>query len=115
MLFSMVIERAIRVVFDDGQSRLLAGGDERLAARQRQGAASWILESRVRAVLAGWGVSVVPRLLAEGLLQQGLLRNVAPACAVPVQLYWHCWNLQSEVLDALTNALSDAAARALVA
>ena len=72
-------------------------------------------EGQVRAVLAGWGVSVVPRLLAEGLLQQGLLLNLAPACAVPVQLYWHCWNLQSEVLDALTNALSDAAARALVA
>ena len=36
-------------------------------------------EGQVRAVLAGWGVSVVPRLLAEGLLQQGLLLNVAPA------------------------------------
>lgn len=72
-------------------------------------------EGQVRAVLAGWGVSVVPRLLAEGLLQQGLLVNVAPACAVQVQLYWHCWNLQSEVLDALTSAVSAAAARALVA
>ena len=71
-------------------------------------------EGQVRAVLAGWGISVVPRLLAEGLLQQGLLLNVAPACALPVQLYWHCWNLQSEVLDALTNAISDAAAHALV-
>ena len=70
-------------------------------------------EGQVRAVLAGWGVSVVPRLLAEGLLQQGLLVNVAPGFTVPVQLYWHCWNLQSEVLDALTNAVSDAAARAL--
>ncbi len=71
-------------------------------------------EGQVRAVLAGWGVSVVPRLLAEGLLQQGLLLNVAPASALPVQLYWHCWNLQSEVLDALTNAISDAAGRSLV-
>jgi LysR family transcriptional regulator, chromosome initiation inhibitor len=70
-------------------------------------------EGQVRAVLAGWGVSVVPRLLAEGLLQQGLLVNVAPACAVQVQLYWHCWNLQSEVLDALTTAISDAAAQSL--
>ena len=35
-------------------------------------------EGQVRAVLAGWGVSVVPRLLAEGLLQQGLLLDVAP-------------------------------------
>ena len=70
-------------------------------------------EGQVRAVLAGWGVSVVPQLLAEGLLQQGLLVNVAPACAVQVQLYWHCWNLQSEVLDALTSAITKAAAQSL--
>ena len=70
-------------------------------------------EGQVRAALAGWGVSVVPRLLAEGLLQQGLLVNVAPGCAVQVQLYWHCWNLQSEVLDALTTAISDAAMQSL--
>lgn len=36
------------------------------------------------------------------------------AFALPVQLYWHCWNLQSEVLDALTNAISDAATASLV-
>lgn len=33
-------------------------------------------EGQVRAVLAGWGVGVVRRLLAEGLLQQGLLLDV---------------------------------------
>lgn len=70
-------------------------------------------EGQVRAVLAGWGVSVVPELLARGLLDQGLLVNVATAHAVPIQLYWHCWNLQSEVLDALTAALTKAAASAL--
>jgi LysR family transcriptional regulator, chromosome initiation inhibitor len=72
-------------------------------------------EGQVRAVLAGWGVAVVPRLLTQGLLEQGLLVNIAPAFALPIQLYWHCWNLQSEVLDALTTALKRAAARALVA
>jgi LysR family transcriptional regulator, chromosome initiation inhibitor len=72
-------------------------------------------EGQVRAVLAGWGVSVVPRLLAEGLLQQGLLVDAAPGCSVQVQLYWHCWNLASDVLDALTTAISEAAAQSLVA
>ncbi|HSV53262.1 MAG TPA: LysR family transcriptional regulator ArgP [Burkholderiaceae bacterium] len=70
-------------------------------------------EGQVRAVLAGWGVSVVPQLLARGLLEQGQLVNVAPAHVVPIQLYWHCWNLQSEVLDALTAALTTAAAGTL--
>ncbi|RYX96621.1 MAG: LysR family transcriptional regulator ArgP [Comamonadaceae bacterium] len=70
-------------------------------------------EGQVRAVLAGWGVSVVPKLLAEGLIEQKRLVNVAPGFALPIQLYWHCWNLESEVLDALTAALRQTAATAL--
>jgi LysR family transcriptional regulator (chromosome initiation inhibitor) len=72
-------------------------------------------EGQVRAVLAGWGVSVVPELLARGLLEQGELVNVAPSFSLPIQLYWHCWNLQSEVLDQLSAALTGAAAVALTA
>lgn len=71
-------------------------------------------EGQVRAVLAGWGASVVPRLLAQGLINQGLLVNVLPTCTLPIQLYWHCWNLESEVLDALTAALRQASALSLV-
>ena len=70
-------------------------------------------EGQVRAVLAGWGVSVVPELLARGLMQQGELVNLAPAFSLPIQLYWHCWNLESEVLDQLTSALTKAALEAL--
>jgi LysR family transcriptional regulator (chromosome initiation inhibitor) len=70
-------------------------------------------EGQVRAVLAGWGVSVVPELLARGLLQQGDLVNIAPGHALPIQLYWHCWNLESEVLDSLSMALTAAANAAL--
>ena len=72
-------------------------------------------EGQVRAVLAGWGVSVVPELLARGLLQQGRLVNLAPATSLPIQLYWHCWNLESEVLDQLTSALTGAARESLSA
>jgi LysR family transcriptional regulator (chromosome initiation inhibitor) len=70
-------------------------------------------EGQVRAVLAGWGVSVVPELLTRGLIEQGRLVNVAPDTRVPVQLYWHCWNLESAVLDQLTVALTRAAREAL--
>jgi LysR family transcriptional regulator (chromosome initiation inhibitor) len=67
-------------------------------------------EGQVRAVLAGWGVSVVPELLARGLLAQGQLVDVAPGQRLPIQLYWHCWNLASDVLDSLSGALTRAAA-----
>jgi len=72
-------------------------------------------EGQVRAVLAGWGVSVVPQLLVRGLLEQGALVDVAAGTRVPVQLYWHCWNLESVVLDQLTAALADAARQSLSA
>lgn len=72
-------------------------------------------EGQVRAVMAGWGASVVPELLVAGLLSAGTLVNVAPAARLPVQLYWHCWNLESAVLDQLTTALTAAARDALSA
>lgn len=70
-------------------------------------------EGMVRAVLAGWGASVVPELLVRGLIDSGQLVNLVPTVTLPVNLYWHCWNLNSEVIDRLTNALSQAAARLL--
>ena len=70
-------------------------------------------EGQVSAVLAGWGVSVVPELQVREHLRTGRLVNVAPGHTLPVDLYWHCWNLDSVVLDALKAALTAAAAVAL--
>jgi LysR family transcriptional regulator, chromosome initiation inhibitor len=97
---------------DDMQSEFVgkAFGLKRVALNQLFVPSS---EGQVRAVLAGWGVSIVPELLARGLLEQGLLVNIAPSHVLPIQLYWHCWNLESEVLDALTAALTQAASAAL--
>lgn len=70
-------------------------------------------EGMVRAVLAGWGASVVPELLVRGLIDNGQLVNLVPTATLPVNLYWHCWNLNSEVIDRLTAALSQTAGRIL--
>ncbi len=70
-------------------------------------------EGQVRAVLAGWGVSVVPHLCVAGLLEQGALVNIAVRRILKVPLYWHCWNLQSDVLAALSTAIHEAAGQAL--
>jgi LysR family transcriptional regulator, chromosome initiation inhibitor len=70
-------------------------------------------EAQVRAVLAGWGVSVVPALLAQPLIDTGQLINIAPGHELAVRLYWHCWNLESEVLDSMTQALTQAAKKIL--
>ncbi len=68
---------------------------------------------QVRAVQAGWGVSVVPLMLVREAIERGELVNLAPRHRFGVALHWHCWNLSSDVLDALSAALRAAAARSL--
>jgi LysR family transcriptional regulator (chromosome initiation inhibitor) len=70
-------------------------------------------EGQVRAVLAGWGVSILPRLLVQPLIDSGVLVNVMAHHVQPVALYWHCWNLNSDVLDSLSRALRSAAEQSL--
>ncbi len=97
---------------DDMQREFVAQafGLKRVALRQIFVPSS---EAQVRAVLAGWGVCALPRLLVQPWLDSGQLVNVVPHHTQPVALYWHCWNLASEVLDALSHALRGAAARRL--
>ena len=97
---------------DDGQAEFVskAFGLKRVTLSQLFVPSS---EGQVRAVLAGWGVSILPELLVRGLLEQGQLVNICPGHALPIQLYRHCWNLESDVLDALSAALTGAANTAL--
>jgi LysR family transcriptional regulator, chromosome initiation inhibitor len=97
---------------DDMQSEFVAKafGLKRVSLRQLFVPSS---QAQVRAVQAGWGVSVVPQLLAQPHVDAGELVNLLPGFTLPVQLYWHCWNLESEVLDGLTQAIKDSAAAKL--
>ena len=97
---------------DDLQAEFVgkACGLSRVTLSQRYVPSS---EGQVRAVLAGWGASVVPELLVADLIGSQQLVNLSPQFALPVSLYWHCWKLDSAVLDSLTEALQSAAARAL--
>ena len=72
-------------------------------------------EAQMRAAVAGWAVGVLPELMVRSGLADGSLVDVAPGRSLPIQLYWHCWNLESELLDVLSGALKTAAAQSLVA
>ena len=71
------------------------------------------VEGQVQAALAGWGACVLPEIKVAPLLASGDLVDLAPGVTLPVNLYWHCWNLDSVVIDRLTAAISSAAAVAL--
>jgi LysR family transcriptional regulator (chromosome initiation inhibitor) len=97
---------------DDLQTHFVgrALGLRRLALSQRFVPSS---EGQVHAVLAGWGASVVPQLLVQTQIDRGELVNLVPDFSLPVSLYWHCWNLDSAVIDRLTQALLQGASQAL--
>lgn len=62
-------------------------------------------EAQLRAVRAGWGVGVLPELQVRPALEAGDLVDVAPGHALAIDLYWHCWNLDSRVLERVSRAL----------
>ena len=70
-------------------------------------------EGQLRAAVAGWGACVLPQMQAQEQLDRGELVNLLPLVTLPVNLYWHCWNLDSVVIDRFTQALLQAAAARL--
>ena len=60
-----------------------------------------------------WSFSVLPEQLVRPWLESGQLIDLAPETRLPVALYWHCWNLDSPLLDRLTRAVIAAADTAL--
>lgn len=70
-------------------------------------------QAMLNAVKAGWGACVMPELAVREDLARGQLVRLAPRHQLGVALYWHCWNLSSEVLDGLTTAIRHAARQQL--
>ncbi len=70
-------------------------------------------EGQLRAVEAGWAVAILPEILVRDALAEGRLVNLASGQTLSIALYWHCWNLESAVLETLTQALINGAAAAL--
>lgn len=48
---------------------------------------------------------MLPDQQSADLLAQNRLVDLAPGAPVAVKLYWHCWNLKSDLLAALTQRL----------
>jgi LysR family transcriptional regulator, chromosome initiation inhibitor len=50
-------------------------------------------EAGARAAVMGWGVAVIPELLARPHLDTGALVAIRPEVTIDVALYWHQWKL----------------------
>jgi LysR family transcriptional regulator, chromosome initiation inhibitor len=58
-------------------------------------------------IYSGLAYGLLPDQECESRLESGRLINLCPGITLHVQLYWHCWNLKSKLLEDLTNQLLD--------
>ncbi|TVM35811.1 LysR family transcriptional regulator ArgP [Oceanidesulfovibrio marinus] len=66
-----------------------------------------------RAILSGLGYGSVPDQHSAPHLASGAMVDAAPGCNVDVQLYWHSWNIRSDILERFSADLTDNAAKYL--
>jgi len=66
-------------------------------------------------IASGFAYGMVPDLQGRPLLKNGRLINIAPETQIQVDLYWHCWNLKSPLLNTLTDTLVNGAKKFLKA
>jgi LysR family transcriptional regulator (chromosome initiation inhibitor) len=59
-------------------------------------------EKFVDFIISGLGYGMLPDQQSAPSVQTGRMVDLAPDCHVPVKLYWHCWNLKSNLLEELT-------------
>lgn len=68
-----------------------------------------------RAIVLGLGWGLLPEQQCMTEIASGLLVELAPRDPVDVRLYWQRWNIPSPLLNDISAAIRDAAARSLLA
>jgi LysR family transcriptional regulator (chromosome initiation inhibitor) len=64
-------------------------------------------------IASGLAYGMLPDQQSHEMIQTLRLIDLAPEVVVSVDLYWHCWNIHSGLIDALTRCLVKGAQRSL--
>lgn len=59
----------------------------------------------VDCIASGTAYGMLPDYQTESLVNEGRLVNLFPEQSLSVNLYWHCWNLKSELLETLSQLI----------
>lgn len=65
-------------------------------------------------IAMGAGYGLVPSTQAQGLLQEGVLQELAPGDPVQVDLYWHHWEMEPPIARAITGLIVSYASERLM-
>ncbi len=63
------------------------------------------IEKFAEFITLGLGYGMIPDQQSTPMVSAGHLVDLSPECQVPVDLYWHCWNIKSDLLEELTLCL----------
>jgi len=63
------------------------------------------VEKYAEFIALGHAYGAIPDQQSRPLIETGKMVDLSPGCLVPVRLYWHCWNLKSDVLEKMTQSL----------
>ncbi len=70
-------------------------------------------EAFLQMILQGYCYGMLPHWQSAEPLQAKRLQELLPGVSLPVELYWHCWNLESAPLQAFSRQLVNEAKRLL--
>lgn len=70
-------------------------------------------EQFLQLIVEGCTYGMVPDWQSRDLRQTGQLSELLPEAPFPIQLYWHCWNLDSPTLQAFSAQLENKAQQLL--
>lgn len=56
-------------------------------------------------ITLGHAYGTLPDQQSMPLIRTGRMTDLSPGCVKSAKLYWHCWNLKSELLEKLTRVL----------
>ncbi len=63
------------------------------------------IEKFAEFIALGLGYGMIPDQQCAGLVSTGQMVDLSPEHHVPAELYWHCWNIKSDLLGKLTQRL----------
>ncbi len=64
------------------------------------------VEKYAEFIALGHAYGTLPDQQSAPLLRTGQMIDLVPDCHEPVKLYWHCWNLKSDLLEKLTQHIT---------
>ena len=64
------------------------------------------IEKFAEFIVLGLAYGILPDQQSTPLIDTGQIVSLSPNFQVSVKLYWHCWNLKSDLLEKLTHSLN---------